>query len=111
MSEWLINWEKLKPYDRDQYRSFEAFCYQIATTLYEREGRFTSVDDSEGGDGVEFYLTLPSGDQWGWQAKFYYPETRLTGSRRTSVKDSPDSYAIQLYLNQLLGPGDLRRWP
>ena len=22
----------------------------------------------------------------------------------------PDSYAIQLYLNQLLGPGDLRRW-
>lgn len=88
MSEWLINWQKLKPYDRDQYRSFEEFCYQIATTLYETEGRFTSIDDSGGGDGVEFYLTLPNGDQWGWQAKFYYPDMRLTGSRRMNIKDS-----------------------
>ena len=29
------------------------------------KGRFTSVDDSGGGDGVEFYLTLENGDQWG----------------------------------------------
>lgn len=88
MSDSLINWEKLKPYDRSQYRSFEEFCYQVATTLHEHEGRFTPIDDSGGGDGVEFYLTFPNGDQWGWQAKFYYPEDRLTDSRRASIKDS-----------------------
>jgi hypothetical protein len=88
MSNSLINWEKLIPYDRDQYRSFEELCYQIATTLYEQQGRFTSIDDSGGGDGVEFYLTYPNGEQWGWQAKFYYPNGRLTNSRQASIKDS-----------------------
>lgn len=88
MSEPFINWQKLIPYDRDQSRSFEELCYQIATTLYEKDGRFTSIDDSGGGDGVEFYLTHPNGEQWGWQAKFYYPDGRLNNSRRTSIKES-----------------------
>ncbi|HEU4509374.1 MAG TPA: hypothetical protein VFR78_14100, partial [Pyrinomonadaceae bacterium] len=88
MSEPFINWQKLIPYDRDQSRSFEELCYQIATTLFEKEGRFTSIDDSGGGDGVEFYLTHPNGEQWGWQAKFYYPDGRLNNSRRTSIKES-----------------------
>jgi len=88
MSESLINWEKLKPHNRDQYRSFEEFCYQIATGLYRQLGRFTSIDDSGGGDGVEFYLTLPNGDEWGWQAKFYYPEGKLTNGRKEKIKQS-----------------------
>jgi hypothetical protein len=88
MSESLINWEKLKPYDRDQYRSFEEFCYQIATGLYGQLGRFTSINDSGGGDGVEFYLTFPNGDQWGWQAKFYYPDGKLTANRKEKIKQS-----------------------
>jgi len=88
MAEPFINWQKLVPYDRDQYRSFEELCYQIATTLYEQEGRFTSIDDSGGGDGVEFYLTFTNGEQWGWQAKFYYPDGRLSASRRASIKQS-----------------------
>ena len=55
----------------------------------EKRGRFTSVDDSGGGDGVEFYLTLENGDEWGWQAKFYYPLPRLSeSSRRESITNS-----------------------
>lgn len=88
MPESLLNWERLKPYDRNQHRSFEELCYLIATTLYGDSGRFTSIDDSGGGDGVEFYLTWPNGDQWGWQAKFYYPDGRLSRSRETSIRDS-----------------------
>ena len=50
----------------------------------------------EGGDGVEFYLTLPNGDQWGWQAKYYVSEyvsesdsaNRLNASRKRSIKNS-----------------------
>ena len=84
----MIDWSKLKPYQNDKYRSFEELCYQIAKGLYGEKGRFTSVDDSGGGDGVEFYLTLPNGDQWGWQAKFYHPNPRLSDSRKRSIKDS-----------------------
>lgn len=87
MSGSLINWDALKPYDRDQSRSFEELCYQVARKVFDGEGRFTSIDDSGGGDGVEFYLTLPNGDQWGWQAKFYR-EGRLTSSRKSSIKES-----------------------
>lgn len=85
----MIDWIRLKPYERDKYRSFEELCYQIAKGLYGHLGRFTSIDDSGGGDGVEFYLTLASGEQWGWQAKFYYPDGSLrVSSRKTSVKRS-----------------------
>ena len=84
----MIDWSKLKPYQNDKYRSFEELCYQIAKGLYGETGRFTSVDDSGGGDGVEFYMTLPNGDQWGWQAKFYHSNNRLNNSRKRAIKGS-----------------------
>ena len=84
----MIDWSKLKPYQNDKYRSFEELCYQIAKGLYGENGRFTPIDDSGGGDGVEFYVTLPNSDEWGWQAKFYYPNKRLNGSRKRSIKES-----------------------
>ena len=37
----------------------------------EAQGIFTSVNDSGGGDGVEFYLTREDGTEFGWQAKFF----------------------------------------
>ena len=85
----MIDWSELKIYQNDKYRSFEELCYQIAKGLHGEKGRFTSVDDSGGGDGVEFYLTLPNGDQWGWQAKFYHPQKRLSESgRKRSITNS-----------------------
>ena len=99
----MINWSKLKPYQNDQRRSFEELCYQIAKGLYGEMGQFTSVDDSGGGDGVEFYLTLPNGDEWGWQAKFYYPQPRLSeSSRKQSIIKSLET-ACQKHPN-------LKKW-
>ncbi|MED5244983.1 NACHT domain-containing protein [Priestia sp. LL-8] len=83
----MIDWSKLKPYDTDQKRSFEELCYQITRVKFDNEGIFTSVDDSGGGDGVEFYLTLPNGEEWGWQAKFYL-DGRLVSGRKRSIVDS-----------------------
>ena len=84
-----IEWSELKPYQNNKYRSFEELCYQIAKGLHGEKGRFTSVDDSGGGDGVEFYLTLPNGDQWGWQAKFPdHPKGRLDSRRKQSITKS-----------------------
>ncbi len=85
----MIEWSELKPYQNNKYRSFEELCYQIAKGLHGEKGRFTSVDDSGGGDGVEFYLTSSNGDQWGWQAKFYHPQERLSESgRKRSIINS-----------------------
>jgi hypothetical protein len=84
----MIDWSKLKPYQNDKRKSFEELCYQIAKKRYGSLGRFTSIDDSGGGDGVEFFLTLPNGTQWGWQAKFYYPHLRLNASRKRSITES-----------------------
>ena len=52
-------------------------CYQLAKRLHGSGGRFTSIDDSGGGDGVEFYLTLPNGDQWGWQIATKRPHIHM----------------------------------
>ena len=84
----MIDWSKLKAGHRDRTGSFEELCYQLAKGIYGLEARFVSVDDSGGGDGVEFYATFPDGKKWGWQAKFFYPDARLTGSRKTQIKKS-----------------------
>ena len=99
----MIDWSKLKTYQGNKYRSFEELCYQIAKGIYGVRGQFTSIDDSGGGDGVEFYMTLPNGDQWGWQAKFYHPEPRLSVSnRKQSIKKSLEK-ACQTH-------GRLKKW-
>lgn len=84
----MIDWSKLKPYQNDKRKSFEELCYQIAKKLYGHSGVFTSIDDSGGGDGVEFYMTLPDGSEWGWQAKFYFPQPRLDDSRKRAIENS-----------------------
>jgi len=57
----MLDWSRLKTYQNSKYKSFEELCYQLAKRLYSSDGRFTSIDDSRGGDGVEFYLTLSNG--------------------------------------------------
>ncbi len=83
----MPDWSKLKPYHDDKRRSFEELCYQTAKCLF--QDRFTRIDDTGGGDGVEFYRVLAEGDEWGWQAKFYYPQPRLSQSgRKASIEES-----------------------
>ena len=82
----MIDWSKLLPEQSTKNRSFEELCYQIAKGLYRGEARIVPIDDS--GDGIDFYATFPDGAQWSWQAKFFYPNVRLTGSRKTQVKKS-----------------------
>lgn len=85
----MLDWSKLKPYKTAKTKSFEQLCYQIAIRLYGQMGNFTPVDDSGGGDGVEFFLTLLNGEEWGWQAKYYENSPRLRDSnRKEAIIDS-----------------------
>jgi hypothetical protein len=81
----MIDWTKLQGIN---WKSFEGFCYVLAQRNYVDQGIFTNLDDSGGGDGVEFYLTLNNGKEWGWQAKFYHPNKQLNSSRKRSIKNS-----------------------
>lgn len=85
-----INWDKLKPYSGDTKKSFEELCYQIVSEKFKDDilngAILTSIDDSGGGDGVEFYLTYDNGDIYGWQAKYF---CRLNeGGRKEQIKKS-----------------------
>lgn len=84
----MTDWTRLRPYGEGKRRSFEELCFQLAFQHYGQEGRLTSIDDSGGGDGVEFFLTLPDGTEWGWQAKFFHPDPRMSASRRRQVEES-----------------------
>ena len=95
----MIDWEKLKPYENAKWKSFEEFCYQIAKRQFNDLGKFTPIDDSGGGDGVEFYLTLPNGDEWGWQAKFYYTNPRLNISNRKNSINNSLKKSIKVHSN------------
>ncbi len=82
----LVNWDNLKEYKTNQNKSFEELCYQLVYEEHSSQGQLTSIDDSGGGDGVEFFLELPNGDVWGWQCKFF---GRLSESgRKTQIKKS-----------------------
>ncbi|MCX2429624.1 ATP-binding protein [Pedobacter sp. GR22-10] len=79
----MLNWNKLQPYGTSKEKSFEQLCYQIANILYENDNnRITPIEDRGGGDGIEFYLTEASGQEWGWQAKYYEGSPRLNEHNR-----------------------------
>ena len=99
----MPDWSKLKPYKEDKRRSFEELCYQLADRLYGTKGRLTRVDDSGGGDGVEYYLTRPDGTEWGWQAKFFPQPARLNVSGRKSQITSSLERSLEKHPR-------LRRW-
>lgn len=87
-----INWDKLKPYSGDTKKSFEELCYQIVSEKFKNDilngAILTSIDDSGGGDGVEFYLTYENGDIYGWQAKFFANNRLNEGGRKEQIKKS-----------------------
>ncbi|MCW2119713.1 hypothetical protein [Flavobacterium sp. 7A] len=82
----LINWSNLKPYKSTQNKCFEELCFQICMEEFNSKGDFVRIDDSGGGDGVEFYLLLPNGDIWGWQCKFFGRFSE--GGRQEQIKKS-----------------------
>jgi hypothetical protein len=93
---YMIDWSKLSGHS---WKSFEDLCYQVARRLHSEKGKFSNIDDSGGGDGVEFYLTMPDGREWGWQAKFYFPNPRLSQKNRKSHIENSLKTAVQKHEN------------
>ena len=81
-----INFDKLASYKDDKKKSFEELCFQICEEEFGHLGKFHRIDDSGGGDGIEFYLEISKNEIWGWQCKFFgrFDE----GGRKEQIKKS-----------------------
>jgi len=87
-----LDWNKLEPLGATKRKSFEELAYQLAENEFpdeidQNQAKLHSINDSGGGDGVEFYLEFPNGDIWGWQAK-YFDSSSLGDSQKAQVKQS-----------------------
>jgi hypothetical protein len=83
----LTSLKAIRIWEGTQHRAFEELCYQL---LREPEDLPTSgatpVRTANPDGGVEWYVDLDDGSQWGWQAKFIDDLEDLLKSMRATVK-------------------------
>lgn len=82
-----IDFSRIAFFDSSQDAAFEELVCQLARADFGYLGEFHRVDGAGGDGGVEAYLVLPDGTEYGWQAK-YYPTGRLTPARQREIVQS-----------------------
>ncbi|MBR0574049.1 MULTISPECIES: NACHT domain-containing protein [Pasteurellaceae] len=67
-----IDWKKIRSYEGSQQSAFEELVCQIAHNKFapNTQNKYVRVKAPDG--GVESYLTFPNGDEFGWQAKYFF---------------------------------------
>jgi hypothetical protein len=67
----VLEWSKLRPWEGSQEKAFEELCCQLAgaekmlgACIFTRKG----APDA----GIECFWTLSNGEEWAWQAKFFF---------------------------------------
>jgi hypothetical protein len=89
------NWHKLRPYKNSQNSAFEELCCQLAEYEAAPPGaRFIRKGTPDA--GVECFWILPTGGEWGWQAKFLFPPF---GSRQWAQLDESVYTALEHHPN------------
>lgn len=80
-----FDWNKLRPLNGDVREGFEELCCQLASQVEAPDNaRFIRVGKPDG--GIECYWKLLSGEEWGWQAKYFRDSP--SPSQWTQIKDS-----------------------
>jgi hypothetical protein len=63
-------WQRLRAWNGSQEKAFEELCCQLAALEQMPQGsKFARKGTPDA--GLECFWVLPSGDEWGWQAKFF----------------------------------------
>ena len=81
-----VNWNNIRPLNGSQNAGFEELCTQLARLETPDNAKFTRTGNPDA--GVEGYCILPSGDEWGWQAKYFFS---LGDSQLDQIDDSVKS--------------------
>ena len=85
-----LDFKSIRQWHGSQYQAFEELCYQLRDPTPDR-AELVKTGNPDG--GLEWYVTLRNGVQWGWQAKFTFDiGTLLNGmekSLKTVIKERP----------------------
>lgn len=77
------DFRNIRHWHGSQYRAFEELCYQLRDPTPDK-AELVKTGDPDG--GLEWYVTLSNGVQWGWQAKFTFDITTLLRLMEKSLK-------------------------
>lgn len=82
----------IRQWDGSQHRAFEELCYQLRDPTPENAELVKTGDPDA---GLEWYVTLRNGVQWGWQAKYSFDiDTLLRGMERSLKTVVKNSHAL-----------------
>jgi len=89
-----VDFRQIRSLEGRQDIAFEEFCCQIARRARDVPpgSRFTRYRGAGGDGGVECVWTLPSGEEWGWQAKYIFrlDKRQLDRSVETALEIHPN---------------------
>ncbi len=94
-----INWHRLRSWDGSQDQAFEELCCQLASCEKTPPGSHF-IRKRAPDAGVECYWKLATGEEWGWQAKFFtsVPTTQQWQQIDESVQTALDKHpSLVLY--------------
>ncbi|MXX38720.1 MAG: ATP-binding protein [Gemmatimonadetes bacterium] len=77
------DFNSLRQWDGSQHRSFEELCYQLRDPT-PKGAELVKTGNPDG--GLEWYVALRNGAQWGWQAKFTFEIDKLLKLMEKSLK-------------------------
>jgi len=77
------DFRNIRHWHGSQYRAFEELCYQLRDPTPEK-AELVKTGNPDG--GLEWYLTMRNGVQWGWQAKFTFDIDTLLSLMEKSLK-------------------------
>ena len=78
-----VDWDAIRHLDGSQSAGFEELCAQLARSESPSPDGFVRKGSPDA--GVECFCTLPDGNEWGWQAKYFL---ELNSSRWSQIDES-----------------------
>ena len=78
-----VSWNNIRQLNGSQNAGFEELCTQLARIETPHDAKFTRTGNPDA--GVEGYCVLQNGDEWGWQAKYFFS---LDPSQLAQIDDS-----------------------
>ena len=85
-----LDFRSLRSWAGSQHRAFEELCYQLRDPTPDG-AELVKTGDPDG--GLEWYVTLRNGTQWGWQAKYTFDIDKalplMERSLKTVIRERP----------------------
>ena len=92
MSRVALDWNSIRPLNGGRDKGFEELCTQLARA--EMPSGATFVRKGTPDAGVECYVILSDGAEWGWQSKYvdglgHSQWSQIDGSIKTALENHP----------------------